>query len=67
MDIILNNREEHFDTDSLTISKLLKLKKFTFKMIIVKINNKLIKKENYETAVINNNDDIKVLHMISGG
>lgn len=67
MKIILNNREEHFDTDNLTISELLKLKKFTFKMIIVKINNKLIKKENYETAVINNKDNVTVLHMISGG
>ena len=67
MNIILNNREEHFDTDNLTISKLLKLKKFTFKMIVVKINNKLIKKENYETAVINNKDNVTVLHMISGG
>ncbi len=67
MDIILNNREEHFDTDSLTISKLLKLKKFTFKMIIVKINNKLIKRENFETSVINDKDNVTVLHMISGG
>ena len=45
MQITLNNKTEIFDSDKLSVSKLLKIKNFTFKMLIVKINDKLIKKE----------------------
>ncbi|MCK4663199.1 MAG: sulfur carrier protein ThiS [Bacteroidales bacterium] len=67
MNIILNNRNENFDVENLTVSKLLELKNFTFKMLVIKINGKLIKKDKYDTAVINNSDNITVLHLISGG
>jgi len=67
MEIFLNNRNETFAKDALTVTQLLETKRFTFKMIIVKINGKLIKKENYKTAVINNGDNVNVIHLISGG
>ena len=67
MEITLNNRSETFDKITLTIAQLLEIKNFTFKMIVVKINGKLIKKENYKDAVINNNDNVNVIHLISGG
>ena len=67
MKIILNNRNENIDIENLTVSKLLELKNFTFKMLVIKINGKLIKKDKYDTAVINNGDNIMVLHLISGG
>jgi len=67
MEITLNNRIEVFDADTLTIAELLQIKNFTFKMLIVKINEKLIKKEDYQSAVINDGDHVMVLHLISGG
>lgn len=67
MEITLNNRNEAFEKEMLTVTQLLEIKNFTFKMIIVKINGKLIKKENYKTAIINNNDTVNVIHLISGG
>jgi thiamine biosynthesis protein ThiS len=67
MEIFLNNKNETFDKDALTVTQLLEIKRFTFKMIIVKINGKLIKKENYKTAVINDGDNVNVIHLISGG
>lgn len=67
MKITLNNREETFSPDSLTITKLLEEKKFSFKMLVIKINGKLIKKGDYETTTIQDGDDIMVLHLISGG
>ena len=67
MEIFLNNKNETFAKDALTVTQLLETKRFTFKMIIVKINGKLIKKENYKTAVINNGDNVNVIHLISGG
>ncbi len=67
MKIILNNREEEFDNGSMTVSELLARKKFTFKMLVIKINNKLVKKEEYDTAVIKDSDNVSVIHLISGG
>ncbi|HDQ15615.1 MAG TPA: MoaD/ThiS family protein [Bacteroidetes bacterium] len=68
MNIILNNRKEQIlGKDRITISELLEIKNFTFKMLVVRINNQPVKKENYDTAVINDGDNVMVLHLISGG
>jgi sulfur carrier protein len=67
MKIILNNNPETFEADKLTISELLKVKNYTFRMLIIKINSKLVKKEDYDTTMISEGDDVNVLHLISGG
>jgi len=67
MKIILNNNSEEIPGDSVSVNELLSLKHFTFKMLIIKINSVLIKKAEYETAMISDGDDVTVLHLISGG
>ena len=67
MKIILNNNPESFDRDQCTVEELLKLKNFTFKLLIIKINGNLVKKEEYTTALVQDGDDVNVLHLISGG
>ncbi len=67
MKILLNNIPESFTEDKFTITELLKVKNFTFKMLIVKINGKLVKKTEYDTVKVNDGDDVMVLHLISGG
>lgn len=67
MRIILNNREEEFGAEKLSVSQLLELKQFTFKMIVVKLNGKLIKKPEYTSTFISDGDNVNVLHLISGG
>ncbi len=67
MEITLNNNKERFEAEKLTVSELLALKKFTFKMLIIKINNQLVPKDEYGSRVIREGDDVMVLHLISGG
>jgi len=69
MDITLNNIPEHLETGKavITVNELLAIKRFTFKMLVVKINGKLIKKNEYGIATIKNGDDVLVIHLISGG
>ena len=67
MNIFLNNRPEEIDRDHLTVSELLIYKSFTFRMLVIKINGILVKKTEYETAVIRDGDEVHVLHLISGG
>lgn len=68
MKILLNNRDEVIiNRTEISVEELLKLKNFTFPMIIIKINGKLIKKGDYPAAMIKGGDDVTALHLISGG
>ena len=67
MKIILNNKTEEFDDDQFTINELLNAKKFTFKMLVIKVNSQMIKKSEYDSALVQDGDDVMVLHLISGG
>ncbi len=67
MRITLNNKEEKFDSSQMTVSRLLEEKKFTFPYFIVKVNGKIVKKEEYESKKISDGDDVKVIHMMAGG
>ena len=67
MKITLNNKEEVFDGSMLTINELLQLKNYTFKMLVIKINGTLVKKNEYNIATVKDGDDVMVLHLISGG
>lgn len=67
MKILLNNREEEFDLNSMSVSEMLTLKKFSFRMRIIKINGQFIHKEQYDTANIKNGDEVQMLYLMSGG
>ena len=67
MNILLNNREEKFENEYLSVSELLELKKLTFRMRIIKINGSLIPKESYGETIIRNGDNVQVLYLMSGG
>ncbi len=67
MEITLNNTPESFDQSDMTVRELLNVKRFTYKMLIVKINDEVVKKEDYDTAKVNNGDHVIVLHLVSGG
>ncbi len=68
MKIKLNNRDENLEGHKeVSVKELLKIMNFTFPMIIVKINGKLVKKDKFENAIIKDGDDVAALHLISGG
>ncbi len=67
MRILLNNREEFFKTENITVNEMLDLKKFSFRMRIIKVNGKFIPKEKYETTVIQNGDNVQMIYLMSGG
>lgn len=67
MKIILNNREEEFAVDKMTVTEMLNLKKFTFRMRIVKINGILIPREGYDSALIKEGDNVQMIYLMSGG
>ncbi len=67
MTITLNNRTESFDEKQMTFSELIEKKNFTFKMLVTKLNGKLVKKEDRINTTISDGDNVTVLHLVSGG
>lgn len=67
MKILLNNREEEFGNESMSVSEMLLLKKFSYKMRIIKINNILIPKDRYDFTRIYPGDDVQMIYLMSGG
>ncbi|MCX6229937.1 MAG: sulfur carrier protein ThiS [Bacteroidetes bacterium] len=67
MKITLNNSPEDIERNEISISELLVLKNFVFKMLVIKLNDKVIKKPDYATTFIKDGDTVMVLHLVSGG
>lgn len=67
MKITLNNKEEFFNNESLTIKDVLDIKKYTYPKLIVKLNDIFIEKEDYEKTYLKEGDNLLVLHLLAGG
>jgi len=50
-----------------TIEDLLKRMKYTFPLVVVKINDKVVIKQDFPKVLIPDKSKINVIHMISGG
>lgn len=66
MSIIVNGRKTDW-IEHETVKQLLKRIKYTFPLVVVKINDNLILRSNYEKTIIPDKSKIDVIHMISGG
>ncbi|WP_312811671.1 sulfur carrier protein ThiS [Sedimentibacter sp.] len=64
--IKLNNRDFQWE-EGMTVEDIMKIKKFSYSRIIVKVNDKHIEQEDYATTVVNDGDDVKMIHLLAGG
>ena len=53
--------------ENLTVTELLKIMKYTFPMLIVKVDGEIVKKKQYGLFLIPEDADVKVIHLMSGG
>jgi sulfur carrier protein len=67
MKIILNDREEKFEEENISVSRMLELKKFSFRMRIIKINEMLVARDKYDSTIIHEGDKVQMLYLMSGG
>ncbi|MBL7083180.1 MAG: sulfur carrier protein ThiS [Candidatus Aminicenantes bacterium] len=61
------NKEKIDWEENMTVDRILKIMNYTFKMIVVKVNGELVKKDNYNTKIIPEGSDVQVIHLIAGG
>ena len=50
-----------------TVKDLLKRMKYTFPLVVVKINDKVVPRSDFSEIIVPDNSKIAVIHMISGG
>jgi len=67
MKILLNNHDEEFNSESITVTEMLLIKKFSFRMRIIKINGVLITKDKYDSTIIYDGDNVQMVYLMSGG
>jgi thiamine biosynthesis protein ThiS len=58
---------EVIEADEVTVRELLLIKNFTFRLLVIKINGVLVKRNDYDHTVIRDGDDVIVMHLVSGG
>jgi thiamine biosynthesis protein ThiS len=51
----------------MTVRNLLDEKQFTFRHIIVRVNGEFVSEEDYDKWLIQDGDDVLVLHLMAGG
>jgi len=66
LSIIVNGQKKKWLKNE-TIKELLKRMHYSFPLVVVKINDKLVHRKEFSEFKIPDKSEIKVIHMISGG
>jgi thiamine biosynthesis protein ThiS len=61
------NTEDHPWTKPLSVQELLDEKGYIFPHIVVRINGDYVEEDDYKTKMVQNGDDVLVLHLMAGG
>ena len=64
--IIVNGQTLDWE-EGMTIDNILKEMRYTFKMLVVKVNGELVRKDQYTIFSVPRGADVKVIHLMSGG
>jgi sulfur carrier protein len=67
MKILLNNREQEFADEVISVEEMLNLMKYSFKLRIIKINGNLVPRDNYNSTMIREGDNVQMIYLMSGG
>lgn len=67
MNIILNNTPEWIDAEGLSVNELIRYKNFTFRLLVTKVNDSLVRTDERDHVRVNEGDNVQILHLISGG
>jgi len=65
--VIKINTEDSPWHPGMTVRVLLDEKMFTFRHIIVRLNGEFVPEDEYEKQLIQDRDDVLVLHLMAGG
>ena len=64
--ICVNDEQMEWEK-GITVQDVLDRRRYTFPLIVVRVNGELVPKEAYGSFRVPDNADVKVIHLISGG
>lgn len=67
MNTILVNGDPLDWKDGMTVRDILTLKRYTFPMLVITVDDSIIDRKNYDTAIVPEGANVKVVHLMSGG
>lgn len=53
--------------NGLTVAGLLEKRRFTFPLLVVRIDGRLVERDAYATTPVEDGADVQVLHLLAGG
>jgi sulfur carrier protein len=65
-EIIVNGEEFPWEA-GLTVTQVIEMKRYTFKLLVVKIDDTVIPKADWPTTIIPSGAKVEVIHLMSGG
>jgi sulfur carrier protein len=65
--IRVNNQYELEWRPGMTVQDVLDALRFSFRMIVVKVNGDLVRRSAYATTPVPDGADVQAIHLISGG
>jgi len=64
--VLVNDRKIAWE-ENMTVSRVLEVMNYTFRLLVVKVDGILIKRKDYPDTPIPKNAVVKVIHMVAGG
>lgn len=53
--------------EGMTVTDVLSMMKYTFKLLVIHVNDEIIKREEWPSTLIPQGAEVKVIHLMSGG
>jgi thiamine biosynthesis protein ThiS len=64
--ITVNGMEKSWK-EGMTVSDVLKIMNYEYALIVVTVNDQAVHQDDYQSTVIEDNADIKIIHICHGG
>jgi len=67
MRLTVNFQDETHEEESLSLRELITRKRWSFPLIIARVNGELVDRSLFETALVRDGDEVELYHLVSGG
>jgi thiamine biosynthesis protein ThiS len=67
MKLVVNFESEEYPETELSVSEIMRRRKFSFPHVITRLNGTVVEKAARDSIMVQNGDDLEVYHLISGG
>lgn len=67
MIITINGERKNFENNDLKLNELLEKLKLPDERIAVELNKQVVRKKDWQTLIVKENDKIEIVHFVGGG